>query len=453
MESTKNSSFQALQSHLKDFHFRYDESIDNNFFDAIIYDNLDRPIAIVEIKDKLGGVNKKALGLRNNISIKHKAFIVISKEYYRIYDISKNSTQEGQLYRGNDVIKAIETVNSILKPKTYAEIEKCILKNLRHLLITFFTPPSSYSLENKPNKQDEFDKLYPIQKIKDSIFINKKDQTIKSIKKSKKSYETLFLDVLIDDLEEKDGKIRLHRYSTLDAIFSTIRYFTYRLNGIQGMNDQKEGLFLFEKLFENDNGFNERINDIFISSCSTKYDNLTMWRLYGDNSKGASITIELNDDYKSKPFYIKRLFYRSFDRIKSKIQLLNAQINELGYTLDSKMFSLFPFFIKSYHYNIEDEVRILYDKSLNGDMSTTKCEWGISEPYKIIRPYVDIDIFKDGRKEYNEILPFTIKEIILGPNCPFSKRNIEQIKHYLKVNGITDINVKTSKIDKDTYIG
>lgn len=452
MESLYNSKFQELKSKLKDYSFKYSVIVEDNKFDAVIHDKSNIPIGIVKIRELIGGINKKALGLRNNPNLKHKVFIVVYKEKFRIYDISKNSDQEKQLYQGENIEEVITTFNNIIKPKSAKEIERHIYNNLRNLLFVFFKPDNN-TKEYRYNKQEEFNENYPLNKIKKSVFINKKNKVIKSILKSKHSYETLLLNVLIDDLEEKEGKILLFRYSTLDAIFSTIKHFTYRLNGIQGMNDQKEGLFLFEELFKNNQNFNDRINDIFISSCSTKSDNLTMWRLYGDNSKGAAITLELTDDYKKKPFYIKKLYYKNFDRIKSKIQLLNAQINELGYDLESRMFSLFPFFIKSNHYDVEAEVRILYDKSLNGDNTTTKCEWGISEPYKIIRPYVDIKIFKEHNQEYNEISPFRIKEIILGPNCPFSQRNIEQIKYYLTVNGLNDIVVRASKIDKDTYIG
>lgn len=390
--------------------------------------------------------------MRNNTSIKHKVFIVIAKSEYRVYDISKNSKQEKQLYSGIDIETVISTLKGIIKPKSEKEIENCIYNNLKNLLFVFFTPQTSY-LDYKNQKQTQFDKKFPLTKIKESVILDKKEKIVKSTPNSKNSYETLLLNILVEDLERKDGKIKLYRYSTIDAIFSTIKHFSYRLNGIQGMNDQKEGLFLFEKLFKKNEPFNKRINDIFISSCSMKYDNLTMWRLYGDNSKGAAITLELTDDYTDKPFYIKKLYYRNIEKIKSKIQLLNAQMSELGYNLDSRMFSLFPFFVKSYHYDIEAEVRILYDKSLNTESIATKFEWGISEPYKIIRPYVDIEIFKDDSREYNDILPFRITEIVLGPNCPFSKRNIEQIKHYLLLSNLENIDVKASKIDKDTYIG
>jgi hypothetical protein len=301
-------------------------------------------------------------------------------------------------------------------------------------------------------KRNEFNISYSLDKIKRSITIDTENKKVTTSFKNKDDYGTLFLDVLIDDLEEKQGKIRLYRYGSFEAIFSTIKNFTYRLNGIQGMNDQKEGMFLFENLFRENQEFNERLNDVFISSCSTKYDNLTMWRLYGNNSNGAAITIELTEDYKAKPFYIKKLYYKNTEKIKSKIQLLNAQIIELGYELDSRIFSLFPFFIKSHHYDVEAEVRIIYDKSLNDD-NEVKCEWGISEPYKVIRPYVDIKIFSERGRIYNPILPFKITQIILGPNCPFSNRNIKQIKHFLSINGLEDVEVIPSKIDKDTYIG
>ena len=394
MRNIHNKLLKDLRDNLKDYFINYEVSFKDKKFDAVIYDNNNEPIGIIEIKNLIGGINKVALGLRNNISIKSKVFIVINKSKYRIYDISKNSEQERPLYVGNSVENAISTIKKIIKKKTEQEIEEHIYKKFRNLLFAFYSPKDV----DKDLKEQKFNEDYPPALIVNSLHINREKKTVSSISNNKNDYGTLLLNVLIEDLEEKNGKIRLSRYSTLDAIFSTIKYFTYRFNGIQGMNDQKEGLFLFEDLFDVNSDFNKRINDIFISSCSTKYDNLTMWRLYGDNSKGASITIELNDDYKEKPFYIKRLYYKNIDRIKSKIQFLNAQINELDYELDSKMFSLFPFFIKSYHYDIEAEVRILYDKSLNGNINLTKCEWGISEPYKIIRPYVDINIFGNNNQ-------------------------------------------------------
>ncbi len=454
MKFTKNVMIKKLEENLIEYKFLFNKNIEERNYDAVILNKKNQPIALILKKERLGGINKIALGLRNNISIKHKVLFVINKSKYRLYDISKNSRKESPLYSGDNVNTVIDFFNNILISRSTNQIKDIIYANLKNLLLNFYTP-REIKIEKEQYsefKKNEFNTSYSLDKIKRSITIDTENKKVTTSFKNKEDYGTLFLDVLIDDLEEKRGEIRLYRYGSFEAIFSTIKNFTYRLNGIQGMNDQKEGMFLFENLFRENQEFNERLNDVFISSCSTKYDNLTMWRLYGNNSNGAAITIELTEDYKTKPFYIKKLYYKNTEKIKSKIQFLNAQIIELGYELDSRIFSLFPFFIKSHHYDVEAEVRILYDKSLNDD-NEVKCEWGISEPYKIIRPYVDIKIFSERGRIYNPILPFKIIQIILGPNCPFSNRNIKQIKHFLSIHGWEDVEVIPSKIDKDTYIG
>ncbi len=214
----------------------------------------------------------------------------------------------------------------------------------------------------------------------------------------------------------------IYRYTTLDTVFNTINKATYRINGIQGMNDQSEGFHILKTIygdgieFEKSQDLANRFNQIFISSCSTSADNLTMWRLYGDNSKGVCLELEIIDDTKI-PFFIKKVTYVQKDQqqILNILFNLTKQIERLGFKMKPELFSLILFFMKNNRYRVENEVRIVYDKVLTNafDMQKFSFDWGIAEPFKILRPFVEISFLDDSEKQ--DVLPFRIKNEFLAP--------------------------------------
>ena len=428
----------------------------------IIYDRV--PLAVIEIRSKLVVTENTAQKLKYDINTKYRLYIATDGDVLNIFDISKNSGKNLTLYKGTDFSKIYDCLlNIIYEQKSFHEIEsliKAIFFELCQKLIDLkrerLSEKTIYQFPEITTKEIEsaIEIVYDEHLIKSKI---QDDATIKNL-------ENILFDLIVDDpwMEGKDRII--YRYTTFDAIFSTLHSTKYRLNGIKGMNDQSEGFgilkeFYNEEIVEDSQKISERLNEVFISSCSLKKDDLTMWRLYGDNSKGAGLTIEV-DARLGDPFLVKRISYLSNvkkDKLIKEVSFTIARLMELGYRLDKSVFSLIPFFFKTNHYQVEEEVRILFDRSKYRVLNpTVKFDWGISEPYKIVRPFVDIDLLVQGNaneKDHNPFIPFKIKEIRLGPNCPHFEKNEIQIELMIKEYGYGQIGVLRSKIGKDTYIG
>lgn len=438
----------SQKTHIGDYEIRYKNT----------------PVALIEIRTRLVIPENIANRLKYDINTRYRIYIVTDGVTLNVFDISKNSSSSNSLYKGTDFLMINNQLQFLFdEPKSTDEIESQVTNIFTELTQKLI------GLKKERLLKDSVYTLPVILKadISSAISIDHVAKIVKSRTSNgddDKNLEYILFDLLVDDPWRMDRPRLVYRYTTFDAIFSTLHYLSYRLNGIQGMNDQTEGIFILKEFFNDQNleedskEINQRLNDVFISSCSMKKDNLTMWRLYGDNSKGASLTIEVNDSLKS-PFLVKKISYfqGQKDRLVREISFATAQLKEIGYKLDRNAFSLVPFFLKSNHFSTEEEVRILFDKSKHGiSNQTVKFDWGISNPYTIVRPFVDIKLLIQSAPDnstHNDFLPIKIKEVILGPNCPFGDKNVFQIKSLLTTLGLHNVNVIRSKIDKDTYIG
>lgn len=223
----------------------------------------------------------------------------------------------------------------------------------------------------------------------------------------------------------KKTEKRLCRYTSLDSVVKTLTNGTLRMNGLAAMNDTTETSF-FKNIVHP-----ERIikvpNDIFISSFSTKEDDLTMWRLYGDDGKGACLVFELTKESKSD-FIISPVRYVD-PNVKRKLKA----IGELGRQNVRLMYeNIYSHFFKPKEYEEESEIRLLY--------KSEEIKWSVSPDYSIVNPYIEVPLDKQSLK---------LTKIILGPKCPNNKLNRAQLSKLLvetKVNLDENAKCKLSKI-------
>lgn len=120
----------------------------------------------------------------------------------------------------------------------------------------------------------------------------------------KEEKEKLILEKLLLQNFEIAGRGELCRYISVNALERLLINNTISMSGLAGMNDTSELHALNSILNPNitKRVLREEIlpsiikqdNDFFINSfCdNNKSDDLTMWRLYGDNGKGACLTFE-----------------------------------------------------------------------------------------------------------------------------------------------------------------
>ena len=121
-----------------------------------------------------------------------------------------------------------------------------------------------------------------------------------------KYYESFYFDdenledELFDCFLKKFEGEKICRYTSLSSLYRTINEGKQSMCCIVGMNDRSECTYadnyMRGKQIENNSTYKtpyevEVENKFFILSCmdAEKYDDLTMWRLYGDNTRGVDI--------------------------------------------------------------------------------------------------------------------------------------------------------------------
>lgn len=212
------------------------------------------------------------------------------------------------------------------------------------------------------------------------------------------------------------------RYSSLDSLFSTLKYGTFRMNGLPGMNDKDEGLFAWNmindtKKLPNDEVKKRKglINNAFIISYSykSKIDDLIQWRLYGDDAKGVCCVYSVLKDKIDDRFFLHPIKYIEppqkgqypTDTLLAKLKKYVENQSDLAYSDLSPVI----FYYKHKDYEPEAEVRLLVDNKKTSAYNALgfKREWLLTYSNSIPNPYIDIPI-KD--------FPLKLERIILGPN-------------------------------------
>lgn len=149
-----------------------------------------------------------------------------------------------------------------------------------------------------------------------------------------------------------------------------------------------------------------------------KYDDLTMWRLYGDNTKGVNILYNL-DKKKLKDFKLYNIDYAEKVGVHPTLdligELMSLKIENLTFKL--RKWNEWKHFFKPYEYKDEMEIRLLYNKQ---DKPVDK--WILTGDYQIVCPLVEIKLRN---------FPLSIEEIKLGPNCPEIETNRMQIEQMM----------------------
>lgn len=224
----------------------------------------------------------------------------------------------------------------------------------------------------------------------------------------------------------------LCRYTSLESVVKMLTNGTIRMNGLAAMNDTTE-TSLYEHIVHHKR--NAQIpNNIFISSCSTKEDDLTMWRLYGDDGKGACLVFELDTEPESD-FIISPICYVNSDvkkTLKAIGELIRQNVKLTYENINSHC-------LKPIAYKEENEVRILYNSSANKSIETN---WSVSPDYSIVNPYIEV------RLDVNTQKNLKLKKIILGPTCPNRKLNKNQISRLLKETEVYHENNAVCELSK-----
>lgn len=255
-----------------------------------------------------------------------------------------------------------------------------------------------------------------------------------------------------EQLGKFEGK-QICRFSTLDSLFSSIKFETIRLNGLPGMNDASEGLYAWNMLYEDDKAkdldlLRERkrlLNNAFIVSYSVfdKRDDLNQWRIYGDEAKGVCCVYEIDESKLKDRFFLHKVKYIGKHGEGDNSELLQnfkKYIDDENNKLDYYDLSPVIFYYKPSVFKDEEEVRLLVDNKTTPAYETPpyKRDWLLTNSNNIPNPYIDVP--------FNDV-PLILKEIILGPSMNDALTIQAQLEELLSQNGFTDVKVTRSGID------
>ncbi len=315
----------------------------------------------------------------------------------------------------------------------------------------------TYSENTSKNKKEKYDiDIYKgiFCNIFNSIFTEKtisivdveigKGKTIRL----KDDVEKALFDKLFPPFEGSE----LCRFTTLSSIFASIKNNSYRMVATEGMNDTEDGTFFWNKLYGEKDQVKllpEKREPIFIWSCSPIESilDLTMWRLYADDTRGVSLEFDANKIDARDGFFLRKVSYEDDNpnNILVRFTQLISTFQEKGegFIFVFNNWDLWRAFIKSKEYKVESEIRLAFIPS-SSERIKPNIEWMITNSNQIISEYVDIT--------ENSMTPFPLqlKKIWLGASCPEKKVNKVQLKKMIEASeGFKgkSIEVDISKVD------
>ena len=269
-------------------------------------------------------------------------------------------------------------------------------------------------------------------------------------------FEFQFFDVLLPSL---NPKTKFYRYGSLQLCFYLAKDKTMTLSGLSGMNDTSEinyvesylGLTPTPNQLHSIN-YLKNLNSKFIMSASTLEDDLNQWRLYGNDSTGVCLELEMKD-CNINNFYVKAISYGKRWSNKSsngevihenrhfELDILRAFQNAIyklyNFTFVFKSFDIWKHFFKSYEYEVEREIRVLYIKT--DEDNNAKLDWVLTHSHNILNPVLFF--------QYQN-LPFKINKVLFGSKAPEVNVNIQQFEYLTQSKGI---NITFSKSQIKNY--
>jgi hypothetical protein len=303
--------------------------------------------------------------------------------------------------------------------------------------------------------EDRMKEFLSFQRIFDDLHYDKNGQFFRlgTDIRGEDNFENQLFNILLDDVGQNQ---KVYRYTALDTLFATVKYKNIRMNGIAGMNDPSELDYANRYFDQKFSIFSDRqqlkvANQRFITCCSELNDNLSQWRLYGDDCQGACLIFRLQQSQYSAGMRIKKvsygkkkdgiIFHPELELLK---RLLTAVSKNTEQSLKLKSLGIWKHFFKPYEYTEEKEVRILVSLNegnfIKGSTQAIEKVWNLTNSHKIIVPYIEIPL-------HDDVLPIRLERIILGSKCPEKALNLVQLEIMLDENQLGDIKINQSHIN------
>ncbi len=250
---------------------------------------------------------------------------------------------------------------------------------------------------------------------------------------------------------------RVCRYTSLASLFRTLSESQQSMCSVVCMNDRSETDYakqfisdvinhsnIFQRLNARTNAKRPNSNYFILSgSRMGKKDDLNMWRLYGNDSRGVCLWYDVEE--MPDNFFIAKVSYAK-NNTHAELNYLANKLskNVCGRNFEIRNLESWLHFFKPAEYADEEETRLLFEMNDIMQLDAYNGKWILNSDNKIIAPIVSFPIGKNNNK-----FPLTLNKIVLGPNCTEKESNQEQLYFMVKQKQIktsADFEISTSNI-------
>lgn len=214
------------------------------------------------------------------------------------------------------------------------------------------------------------------------------------------------------------------KYTSLDTALMMLNSKKMRMMSVSAMNDKLEIGHLYGELCNDEASYMEdktKINSArhrYITSFTNKIDDLTMWRLYGDDAKGVCLVF-------AEPYECHYYFPMDYSGKDSEICHRAKKICEELYKRGIKftfksLESIWQYFLKPEGFRDEQELRYLR-------IDNSKPDGYLVSSNGVISSYNDYLLLSD-EDNLDNVFPASLECIILGPNMKNTEINRFQLE-------------------------
>ena len=233
---------------------------------------------------------------------------------------------------------------------------------------------------------------------------------------------------------------RVCRYTSLSSLFRTLSETRQSMCSTICMNDKTENDYSIKYISNAVPKSNviqrmeartlktdaQSMSFILSGSRMGKKDDLNMWRLYGDDSKGVCLWYEIED--MPENFFLSRVSYAK-NETHAELAYLASKMGRAvcGRNFEVRNLNSWLHFFKPAEYAIEEEIRLLYEMPDVNMLESLYGKWILNSDNGIIAPVVSFSVDKKNCQ-----FPLVLSRIILGPNLRERNINIEQLRLMIK---------------------
>ena len=220
---------------------------------------------------------------------------------------------------------------------------------------------------------------------------------------------------------------KLCRFTTRHNMFLLFKDGKQNMCSIVCMNDKSEETYADKRIGwdESWGSIHLENNNCFILSLmpQEKSDDLTMWRLYGDDAKGVCLNYEIQEKQRGRKlkgdFYISSVSYGENEKKHRELDFLRGvmQINLNHWQFQLKRWHIWKHFFKSFRFKDENEVRLLY---LSDGKTNEEKQWIENSASGIVSKMLLFPMIPTNT------FPLTLTNVIVGPKAPEPRKIAEQ---------------------------